>query len=252
MKKAILLIPVIFSLFFATAFADKLYLKNGRSLEGLIREESPSRVELDVGFGSVTFEKSAVERIEKSGPEQTAVILKHWESERAKSELMKARAEEEWNKSMSEWKEKRSRQAAQEEIEEDSGPKEVALAREMGHMRVDAIFNKKVDASLLVDTGASLVIITKSLADRLRLDTNKDGTPIQLQVADGRKIEARYVVLPSIRIGDVEAKNVETAVMMDSKQDFGFKDGLLGMSFLRRFNFKFDYNNNKLILEKLK
>jgi clan AA aspartic protease (TIGR02281 family) len=251
-KRTLFLIPVIFFVFLETSFADKLYLKNGRSLEGLIREESDSRVELDVGFGTVTFEKSAIERLEKSNPEETAIILKHWASERAKSELMRAKAEEEWNKSLAEWKEKQSRQAAQEEADADAGPKEVALAREMGHMRADVVLNKKVNASLLVDTGASLVIITKATADRLRLDTNKEGTPIQLQVADGRKIDARYVVLASIKIGDVEAKNVETAVLMDTKQDFGFKDGLLGMSFLRRFNFKFDYNSNKLILERLK
>ncbi len=104
----------------------------------------------------------------------------------------------------------------------------------------------------MVDTGASLVIITKPTAKKLKIDIDKEGTPIQLQVADGRKIEAKYIVLESVRIAKVEARNVEAAVLMDDRQDFGFKDGLLGMSFLRHFNFKFDYDNDKLILEKIK
>ncbi len=142
MNRIPLFIFLSFFAFTAAAFADKLYLKNGRSLEGLIREEKGNNVELDVGFGTVTFEKSALERIYRSDPEETAVILKHWETERVKSELMKAKAEEEWNKSLAGWKEKQA-QEAEEETNMDSRPKEVALSREMGHMRVDALLNKK-------------------------------------------------------------------------------------------------------------
>lgn len=248
-KNKIFILAFLVSLIFmAEALADTLYLKNGRKLEGLIREEKEGYVELDIGFGTVTFGKDAIERIKRSSPEEIAAILKHWDVERKKSELMKAKAEEERNKSLAEWKEKKAR----EEEEGAFRPKEVATYKDSGHIIIDALLNKKLNVSLMVDTGATLMVLSPATAKKLKINIDKEGTPIKLITADGDKTDAKYVVLESVKVSDVEANNVEAAVLLDEKKEFGFKDGLLGMSFLRRFNFKFDYYNNKLILEKLK
>lgn len=227
------------------AYADTLYLRNGRSLEGLIRSEKGNDIELDVGFGTVTFKKESVERIYRSTPDEIAAILKKWEISRAQAELMKTRAEEERLKAIGEWKQK-------QEEEQNYGPKHVAFQREAGHMTVNAVLNKKANVSLLVDTGASLVLLTDDVARKLGIDTGKAGSPMQLLVTDGRKIDAKYVILDSVQVSDVEAKNVEAAILPSGITKSEFKDGLLGMSFLRRFNFKFDYNNDKLVLEPLR
>jgi clan AA aspartic protease (TIGR02281 family) len=229
-NKIFILAALFYFIFVAELFADILYLKNGRKLEGLIRDEKEDCVELDVGFGTVTFEKDAIERIHRSSLDEISAILRHWETEQKRSELMKAKAEEEGA----------------------FRPKEVATYKDAGHIIVDALLNKKVNVSLMVDTGATLMVLSPATAKKLRINIDKDGTPIKLITADGDKTDAKYIVLESVKVSDVEAKNIETAVLLDEKKDFGFKDGLLGMSFLRRFNFKFDHDQNKLILEKLK
>lgn len=246
--KILLLLFLFYFIPVLNIFADTLYLKNGRQLEGLVRDESASQVELDVGFGTVTFEKKAVERITRSSSDEIGTILQHWQEERKQSELMKAQVQEEWNKSLAEWK---ARKAKQQE-EASSRPKEAATYKDAGHLVVKAVLNNKYDVSLMVDTGASLIVLTPDAAKKLKIDTAKDGTPVQLITASGQKTDAKYIVLESVKISDVEATNVEAAVLLDDTQEYGFKDGLLGMSFLRRYNFKFDYTNNKLVLEKLK
>jgi predicted aspartyl protease len=72
---------------------------------------------------------------------------------------------------------------------------------------------------------------------------------VELIVADGRKIHARYVVLDSVSVQGVEARKVEAAVLSEDR-DPNMKDGLLGMSFLKRFKFNIDLQNTKLSLEK--
>jgi clan AA aspartic protease (TIGR02281 family) len=239
---------MLFFLFIPTAliFADTLYLKNGRSIEGLIIKDTANQIDLNVGFGTVTFEKNAIERIDKSDYARTRVIKNKWEENRLKSDSIKALAEEERQKAIVEWK---KRQKEDERLREESGPKEVEFSKASGHMAVDALLNDIVHVSLMVDTGASVIILTNKVAKKLGIDTDKEKANIQLQVADGRKINAKYVILKSVSIRDAEARNVEAAILADNTASFGFKDGLLGMSFLKRFNFKFDYSNDRLILE---
>ena len=70
-------------------------------------------------------------------------------------------------------------------------------------------------------------------------------------MADGKQINAKQIVLDSIKVENVEAQGVEAAIILDEISDAGLQDGLLGMSFLKKFNFKVDQRNKKLILEKL-
>jgi len=48
----------------------------------------------------------------------------------------------------------------------------------------------------------------------------------------------------------VEAKGVGAVVLPEGAAFTRGEDGLLGMSFLRKFNFKIDHTTKKLILEK--
>ena len=54
-----------------------------------------------------------------------------------------------------------------------------------------------------------------------------------------------------LEVQGVVAKKVEAAVLLDDTGGLGFGDGLLGMSFLKKFNFKVDQREKKLTLEKL-
>ena len=210
----------------ALVYADTVYLKNGRSLEGIIEREDADKVELSVGFGAVTFRKSAIERISKSNLEEAEQILKKWEEK--KEEEKKERLEKEFE------------------------PKNVTLTREdSGHIVVDTLLNGSVAAKLIFDTGASLLTITHAVALKLGINPDEINPLVELQVANGEKVTAKFFVLESVNVEDSEAKNVEAAIMPKDVQNIGPSDGLLGMSFLRKFNFRVDQKKNKLILEKL-
>lgn len=60
------------------ALADKVYLKSGRSIEGLIVKESDTQVVVDLGVGTTTLNRSQIERIEQSSGEDEARIMDDW------------------------------------------------------------------------------------------------------------------------------------------------------------------------------
>lgn len=112
---------------------------------------------------------------------------------------------------------------------------------------VEAVLEKKVKASLIVDTGASLTVISKEVADRLGLNLTDKESTIAVTLADGSRIKAYPMILASVKVADLEVKNVKAAVLQNS-QDTP-EDGLLGMSFLENFVIRIDAKSNKLILE---
>ena len=61
--------------------------------------------------------------------------------------------------------------------------------------------NEKANASLLLDTGAALVVLKRSVADQLGVDFSTINSDLKLSLTDGRQVEAKYVMLDSLRIG---------------------------------------------------
>lgn len=209
--------------------ADILYLKNGRAIEGLIRNEAEDRVELEVCAGTVKFFKNEIARIERSAPQEAEAIRKNWGRQQKESQDRRLKRQ----------------------LEEERAPKTIDFSKESQNIMLKVSLNNRLEARLTLDTGAELTVLKKAIAQKLRLNLDKSDAAIQLTVADGRRINAKRVILESVIVEGIEAKNVEAAVMLDDIGDSGFGDGLLGMSFLKRFNFKVDHKEKKLILEKL-
>jgi|APIni6443716594_1056825.scaffolds.fasta_scaffold393654_1 aspartyl protease family protein len=84
----------------------------------------------------------------------------------------------------------------------------------------------------LVDTGASVVTLPRSVAVRagVALDTAK---AVSVSTANGRTRASR-VLLNRVRVGSVSANMVEAIIMEDAQLSMP----LLGMSFLKRTNMK--------------
>ena len=61
------------------ADADKVRLKNGGVMEGIIQTDSEEEIVLDVGFGTVTIEMDEVEGIERGAKEDQKKILEQWQ-----------------------------------------------------------------------------------------------------------------------------------------------------------------------------
>ena len=213
--------------------ADTIYLRNGRSLEGLITKEGEESVELNVGFGVVKFRREEIKSMYKSKQEEVVAILGEWQ--RQKEEERKGR----------------KRKQEQEEVKTNKAlePGEIKFSQVGGQIIVKALLNKKVSASLILDTGASVVLLSSRIAKKLGKKTQgarKD--TVQVKLADGSKIDARFIVLDSVSVEGIEAKDVGAVVLLnDAKMDI--QDGLLGMSFLSKFNSQIDTKNKKLILK---
>jgi len=232
---------LFFSLFILEANADIIYLKNGRSIEGIIKSEDESSIKLDIGIGTVGFKKNEIERITRSSEDESGQLRQKWEQKRLETEerMQKERIERE--------------ERLQEEAEmRERQPKRIEVAEEKGRIFVNAILNKTVNVRLLMDTGASVIVLTNNIGKQLGISfANRHKDIIKLQLADGRKIDAQYISLKSVSVQGVEATGVDAAVFLEDTDDLAFNDGVLGMSFLNRFNFKVDQGNKQLILEKL-
>lgn len=95
-----------------------------------------------------------------------------------------------------------------------------------GHYRVDARINGR-SQNMLIDTGASMVLLPYEDVSRLGIDPEKLAFTTPVTTANGKSTVAP-IVLESIRIGSIEVRNVPAAVAHPGR----LKMGLLGMSFL--------------------
>jgi len=177
----------------------------------------------------VRFSKGQIERIERVSSGEAASIRQKWDAKKQKA-LDKEK---------------------EEQLKKELEPKQIDVQQQSGHVVVEVLINKKIKASLILDTGATYMVLTHAMAQKIDLDIDERiGKDIEMVLADGRKAKAKYMLLDTVSAQGVEAKNVAAAVLPSDVADAKFKDGLLGMSFLKNFVFKVDQKNNKLVLEK--
>jgi aspartyl protease family protein len=94
------------------------------------------------------------------------------------------------------------------------------------------IANARVDGErvdMIVDTGASTVVLRHEDAKRLGVDTSQLRYSVPVQTANGASYAAR-IKLPQINIGSVSIRNVEALIARPGS----LHQSLLGMSFLSR------------------
>jgi len=252
MKASILTIAIAISLIAAASSrADIIYLNNGGSIEGIIKSEDENNVEVDIGFGTITCGKREIKQIERSTPDDERSLTEKWEKKReelAKSEKEfiheRLRRFAEYDKWIEDEREKKAKELSSEGA--------IDLSRDYlsGNILVDATLNDKVKATLILDTGASIVVLSRRMGQELGIDLSDTKSNLAtLQLAGNRKVMAKMVMLKSVRIKDIEVKDVLAGVLLEDA-GIGFRDGLLGMTFLSRFNLKIDLKNMKMVLEK--
>lgn len=97
------------------------------------------------------------------------------------------------------------------------------------------------EAVLLLDTGASVTVISPAIASLLgiRLDQAPAG---KLQVAGGGTVEAQAIRLDSLTAGPHSKTGMVVAVIEHKGQQVKF-NGLLGMDFLRNLHYHVDFKN---------
>jgi aspartyl protease family protein len=121
----------------------------------------------------------------------------------------------------------------------EEGERAVRVRRRLdGHYAVRASVNGQ-SMTLMVDTGASSVVLKPADAERAGVDLNKLSYTVAVDTANGMTYAAA-VRLRTLAIGPLVVRNVDALVARPGS----VKENLLGMSFLRRlrsYEFAKDY-----------
>lgn len=233
-----------------TATADIVELKNGGKIEGVVVRSNDKIVELSVGFGSMTLPRDQINRVVTVSPDDNIVLRHAWEVKRSEIDargeeyaLAREKRFEEYGKWSEEEARKRDRRGAGKDIV-------VTKSDDGRSMLVDVVINETIATKMILDTGASIVILNNSFAEKLGVDISERARDvIQVRVADGRNVLARMVMLKSVKVGDDEVRDVVAAILIEGKT--ANVGGLLGMSFLKYFNFHINYSSMRMSLEKI-
>jgi clan AA aspartic protease (TIGR02281 family) len=114
---------------------------------------------------------------------------------------------------------------------------------------VDVTINgKQPPRSMVLDSGASVVTLTAEFANSLDIKPGPNDPTVHLHLADGKVVEAKQMMLRSVRVGQFVVENVECAVLPDS---LTAASNLLGGSFLRNFVYKLDHDTGELHLSQI-
>jgi aspartyl protease family protein len=119
----------------------------------------------------------------------------------------------------------------------------VSLGRDhRGHFQAHGRVDGR-QVSFMVDTGASVIALTERDADRLGIRPSRSAFTAPVQTANG-VVRAAPVTLNSVDIGGLVVRDVRALVVSGG----GLSENLLGLSYLTRLK-RFEYSNNKLVLE---
>ena len=101
---------------------------------------------------------------------------------------------------------------------------------------------KKVKVNLLLDTGATNITLHRNIAKKLRVKRPQKGS---IRVAGGELIDAEGVILNSVTVGPHTKKNLLAGIIEHNGPKVPY-DGLLGMNFLKNYQYSIDFKNQVL------
>lgn len=115
------------------------------------------------------------------------------------------------------------------------GEARIPLRQARGGWSAEVVLNTMQKARFLVDTGASVCVISPELANVMGIKPRRDARSIKLQTISG-STEGLLVTIPSIRVGQAEAKKVYAVI-----HEIGpGVDGILGNTFLSHYEVTLD------------
>ena len=113
------------------------------------------------------------------------------------------------------------------------------------HFLVEARPGRGGSLNLLIDTGASMTIVTPGALEHHGIHYTDTGRTGIFSTANGR-VSAPVYRIGKLAVGDWEVRQLEIGVLdLGNRTDI---DGLLGMNFLRHFQFFIDQNRSSLRL----
>lgn len=121
----------------------------------------------------------------------------------------------------------------------------VPLIRNGQHFLVDVNPADAGSLRLLIDTGASMTMVTSAALQQRGLRYRETGRSQLFNTANGQ-VRAPIIILESLSVGDWYVQQLEVGILdLGGRSDI---DGLLGMNFLSHFRFFIDQNESMLRL----
>jgi clan AA aspartic protease (TIGR02281 family) len=122
----------------------------------------------------------------------------------------------------------------------------VPLSKNGGSLVVHVMLNQERSAQLIVDTGASMTVLSSKVAIDLGILGTTDNELLTVNTAGG-SVQVNMNYLSSLTVGTAQATNVAVAIH-DLPDMPEYIEGLLGMSFLKHFLVTLDAEHARLIL----
>lgn len=114
------------------------------------------------------------------------------------------------------------------------------------HYLVNGQINQSSGIKLMIDTGASVSVLTRVMFDEIQGWTSPEYMGETLLNTAGGQVNAPIYQFDRFQIDDFYVENMSFVVLdIDNMSDY---HGLLGMNFLKQFKFEIDQSNNLLIL----
>jgi len=133
-------------------------------------------------------------------------------------------------------------------VQPPPAPVGVPIVRRGSAILVRGRLSEQMETLFLVDTGATLCVLTKATAMHLGLPSSPLADPVTVHTASG-SIEAPLILVDLIQVGWAEARSVQAIIhdVPGLSPDVG---GLLGLSFLNRFTVEIDPVRGMMVLSR--
>jgi predicted aspartyl protease len=176
-----------------------------------------------------------------SDDERSRALQRESEEVRAKEQEHQREIEERLLQTQQIEDEERRRQAeaARQKLQDRS---ETRVILEGNRILVPVTFNNdgvEIDLVLLLDTGASQIVLNRQAADQLNIVTVQRGLA---QLAGGSSIQTQLGKVSYIKVGPYKMEDAGVLIIPHEGAPVNYS-GLLGMNFLKNVEYSIDYKN---------
>jgi clan AA aspartic protease (TIGR02281 family) len=135
-----------------------------------------------------------------------------------------------------------------EGLEKDIVPGQIPLRKEGESYYATVAINGDKICEMVVDAAAPMIVLPYRVAVDAGVDCDAASQTTTTQFPDGSKVQAKRVLLKSVRLGSFSAKNVPCDVLPAKNTT---AKAILGISFLSQFKFKLNLLVPELSLERI-